>query len=208
MIGGIMAYILQKGDNYCYIGDNNAVCKTKERELASKFVNSGDAYALLNRATKKLKGYQVIDLQTNKQVKNKSKSKRKTFPANERVAVYSKGKGKCAICGKFVSFDDFTIDHIIPLAEGGTNKIENLQCTCKSCNSLKQNLLPDDLMKKLTEIVLYQMRINYDESFWRKINGIRRNRRKRKIYRRARKIMELVRNFIEVMKRILERIKY
>lgn len=203
-----MAYILQKGSNYCYIGENNAVRKTQDRELASKFNQIDDAHALLHKATKKLKGYKVVDLQTNKEVKKKQKAKRKIFPANERIAVYSKGKGRCAICGKFVSFDDFTIDHIIPLAKGGTNEMDNLQCTCKVCNSLKQNILPEDLMKKLTDIVLYQMRIHYGESFFRKINGIRKSRRKRKLKKMARKAIEIAQNVKKVTKVIWDHAKY
>ncbi len=39
---------------------------------------------------------------------------RKVFSMEMRNNVYEKTKGKCALCGKFVRFDLFTIDHIIP----------------------------------------------------------------------------------------------
>lgn len=43
-------------------------------------------------------------------------------------------KYKCAICGKR---KPLTKDHIIPLTEGGTDCIKNIQPLCRSCNSKK-----------------------------------------------------------------------
>ena len=40
----------------------------------------------------------------------------------------------CVHCS---SSDDLAIDHIIALARGGTNDLENLQLLCRSCNSRK-----------------------------------------------------------------------
>lgn len=59
---------------------------------------------------------------------------------------------KCAICGCDVNQNDFwinekgrkcfgraypTVDHIIPLKCGGTDSFDNVQLTCKHCNSKK-----------------------------------------------------------------------
>ena len=41
---------------------------------------------------------------------------------------------KCRICG---SQYDITIDHIVPVARGGRNTLENLQLLCRVCNSRK-----------------------------------------------------------------------
>lgn len=46
---------------------------------------------------------------------------------------------KCACCGRSESDVQLTVDHIIPLARGGTNYLDNLQILCKSCNSRKRD---------------------------------------------------------------------
>jgi len=42
----------------------------------------------------------------------------------------------CVMCG---STQQITIDHIIPIARGGTHSVGNLQTLCKKCNSSKQD---------------------------------------------------------------------
>jgi len=46
---------------------------------------------------------------------------------------------KCAYCG--TASDNLTIDHIIPIAKGGTNDPKNLAPACRSCNSRKRDQL-------------------------------------------------------------------
>jgi 5-methylcytosine-specific restriction endonuclease McrA len=41
----------------------------------------------------------------------------------------------CVYCSK--ELQDFSVDHIIPLARGGDNSFENLAISCRSCNSSK-----------------------------------------------------------------------
>jgi 5-methylcytosine-specific restriction endonuclease McrA len=41
---------------------------------------------------------------------------------------------KCVLCGRM---DDLTVDHIVPILDGGTNDIENLQILCARCNKRK-----------------------------------------------------------------------
>ena len=77
----------------------------------------------------------------------------------ERSQVYSKTNGHCGICGEFVPFDSFTIDHIIPISKGGSSTIDNLQCSCLVCNRIKQDILPEDLFDKISAIISYQLKI-------------------------------------------------
>ena len=172
-----MSYILRKDKCYCYVDGKRRINHIDEIHKATRFHSKKEAECLLNRACTKLKGYEVVDLNT----LDLSKSIRRTFTANERLIIYNKNKGRCAICGQFVPYDKFTVDHIIPLSKGGTNDLKNLQCACKTCNAIKQDILPDELMDKLIQIVLYQMRKNYDESLWNKINHLHKRNKKQKI---------------------------
>lgn len=43
----------------------------------------------------------------------------------------------CQICGRGLTRDTATVDHIIPCKLGGTNEIDNLQPLCMKCNNKK-----------------------------------------------------------------------
>lgn len=65
------------------------------------------------------------------------KRQRRTGGADRRrryAAVYKRDKNVCRKCG---SGSNLTIDHIVPLAHGGSNKITNLQVLCFTCNQTK-----------------------------------------------------------------------
>ena len=40
----------------------------------------------------------------------------------------------CGMCGKWMEFEDITIDHVIPVALGGLHRIENFRLAHKLCN--------------------------------------------------------------------------
>lgn len=47
--------------------------------------------------------------------------------------------GRCPICGELLTVDSVTLDHIVPLAEGGANHPLNIQPLCALCNSGKSD---------------------------------------------------------------------
>ena len=53
-----------------------------------------------------------------------------------RDFIFSRSNGKCSYCGKQAQ----EIDHIVPRSKGGTNSVDNLTATCRSCNERKSNL--------------------------------------------------------------------
>lgn len=48
-----------------------------------------------------------------------------------RRAVIKRDGDRCRRCG---SGADLTLDHVIPKARGGSNKLSNLQLLCEPCN--------------------------------------------------------------------------
>lgn len=68
----------------------------------------------------------------------------------KRKEVYEKCGGHCAYCGDIISFDNFQVDHIIPLrfwyitepenAKEKANDIKNLLPACYECNHYKRAL--------------------------------------------------------------------
>ena len=50
--------------------------------------------------------------------------------------------GKCYYCEKVVTFQELTMDHLIPLGRGGRSTRDNLVPSCKDCNNKKKNMLP------------------------------------------------------------------
>ena len=107
-------YILNKEDKYAYITLSNGVKKTEQKENATVFTFE-EADAILKRANKKLKGFVMLQLATSsmppveKSEQNFPVVSRKIFSPERRNDVYERTHGKCAICGKFVRFDQFTI---------------------------------------------------------------------------------------------------
>ena len=53
--------------------------------------------------------------------------------------------------------EDVTIDHIKPLAMGGTNDVSNLACTCFGCNQLKGSAVPESFFQRVNDIFMFQM---------------------------------------------------
>jgi hypothetical protein len=62
-----------------------------------------------------------------------------------RTAVFERDGWRCQICGKDTPKNKRgsrypnapELDHRIPLSRGGTHTYDNVQCACRSCNSLK-----------------------------------------------------------------------
>jgi len=65
-----------------------------------------------------------------------SKTPRIRIPSEVRKYVLERDHYRCNSCG---ATTDLTVDHIVALANGGTNDLSNFQTLCRSCNSRKQH---------------------------------------------------------------------
>ena len=66
------------------------------------------------------------------------KDAQRGFTLEQRRIIWnSAAQRKCNRCGKILSWQDFTIDHIDPHSKGGRSRLENAALMCRSCNSSK-----------------------------------------------------------------------
>lgn len=110
--------------------------RERKRQRAQALVPcSGDGACCCHRCKPKL----VVPRSERKKVKPppkppprpKGRTKVKCADKRTRESVFAADDFRCRYCG---STEDLTVDHIIPRTFGGTNKRENLQTLCRSCN--------------------------------------------------------------------------
>src|SRR6185369_12384992 len=62
----------------------------------------------------------------------------------QKQTVYRKYGRKCFYCGQVENGDTITIDHIIPVSQGGTHFLDNCVPSCRKCNLSKKDLYTDE----------------------------------------------------------------
>jgi 5-methylcytosine-specific restriction endonuclease McrA len=70
----------------------------------------------------------------------------------------------CSYCGKKLHHTEMSVDHIIPLARGGSKSMDNLCISCVDCNRLKHTKTLEEFIQFLSE---YGKRISllYSQEF-------------------------------------------
>lgn len=155
-----MALVITDGRSFIYLTDTNQVRKTTDASRACNFRTKYQAICILNKAPKKTAGCYVYDTDTNKICW--SRQKRKQYPKSVREKIFIEAEGCCQLCGDRIPYDQMTLDHITPISMGGSDCMENLQCTCGACNRFKNNILPELFMDKIMKIFVYQMDKKYN----------------------------------------------
>lgn len=64
-------------------------------------------------------------------------TKRGFSPEQRRILWNTDTVRKCVRCKRNLSWDDFTIDHVLAYVKGGKTKLTNAQLMCRPCNSRK-----------------------------------------------------------------------
>jgi 5-methylcytosine-specific restriction endonuclease McrA len=62
---------------------------------------------------------------------------RQALPATTRRAVLERDGSRCRYCGKRIPKGLVTIDHVMPVSQGGGDDTDNLVVACRSCNYSK-----------------------------------------------------------------------
>ena len=165
-----VGYVLKKTasgtTSYIVESPSGGISKTTDKSQATIFPSKAKIKKVKDHAPKKTSGFIIEELlkpepnpgvisdpipipaQQTKEIRSEDMSKRIVFPQEIRLKAYNQSEGRCVYCGRFVPFEEMTIDHIVPLSKGGTNYEKNLQCCCKECNLMKQDLLERDFYKK------------------------------------------------------------
>lgn len=57
----------------------------------------------------------------------------------------------CYLCLKPIEFGKDTLEHKTPLSKGGTNKYDNLEIACRSCNSKKRDKTVEQFINQVSK---------------------------------------------------------
>ncbi len=86
-----------------------------------------------NRLTRQVKKRQAKIERAIRQVQRMEKSLFRSFAA--RVYLWLQQEGKCPYCGQAITpFSGWSVHHIIPRSQGGSNAIDNLQLLHPNCH--------------------------------------------------------------------------
>lgn len=62
----------------------------------------------------------------------------------DREVIVLRDNSTCYLCGRILTLDEITIDHVMPLARGGSHTMDNLRVACGPCNSAKRMYTLDE----------------------------------------------------------------
>lgn len=58
----------------------------------------------------------------------------------EKRERWNRGPRVCCWCGTpFEKYEDATVEHVLPLSRGGSNRVENIRLACEPCNKARGN---------------------------------------------------------------------
>lgn len=67
---------------------------------------------------------------------------------DRRLEILARDKNGCIYCTKILSEDTFVLDHLLPVAKGGTNRKHNLGSSCESCNRRRGDSEPIQFLRE------------------------------------------------------------
>lgn len=115
---------------------NHAAEIAEMREFAGEDSDIDEALAIVEQTIREAQEAEArkISLRTRAQ---KVRADMRTDYSRTFVKLGRRDGFHCAIC--MSSESDLQIDHVIPVAQGGDNDLDNLQLLCRSCNAAKSD---------------------------------------------------------------------
>ena len=179
-----MAILLTNGSYYIAHSSTGALIKVTDIKQAQDFHSVERAIQQRNKHPGKCAGYYFIDtalvdiIESKVVVKKKAKCKKKKvkprhrhFTKEMRRSIYEKTQGHCYLCGEVIGFKSFEVEHKKPISKGGTDNLDNLYPSCHKCNKIKNNIFYEDFMEKISQIFMYQMKMQNGNSLrWKFVN--------------------------------------
>ena len=65
-----------------------------------------------------------------------------------RLVILARDRNACVYCTAALSEDTFVLDHLLPVARGGTNRKHNLVAACELCNQRRSELEPIQFLRE------------------------------------------------------------
>lgn len=93
----------------------------------------------------RMKRWQQAHPERVRETKAASQSRRRARHAqteNEPIDfrdIYERDKHRCGLCHRLVAWQNFSLDHVVPLSRGGAHIKSNVQTAHRTCNSRKGN---------------------------------------------------------------------
>jgi len=86
--------------------------------------------------------------------------KKQRIPSNIRRMVIERDGYYCVYCDEDLTDGEIHLDHVIPESQGGPTTYDNLQVTCRKCNTSKGILTEDEFVRRLrrrAQNILYRL---------------------------------------------------
>jgi len=131
--------------------NKNTVCSAKCNRQTEEYKKARAEYRKTPQYKKK------------KRIENRIRRARKyhsgPYDKIDPVDIFERDGWCCMICGAKTpkslrgSYDESApeLDHIVPLSIGGTHTVDNVQCSCRSCNGKKGMMHPEEYKPELNQ---------------------------------------------------------
>lgn len=85
-------------------------------------------------------------------MKAKKRQRRKRTGPQLRQLFGTRKRRPCTYCGRKLTTETATVDHVLAFSRGGYERRSNLTIACRECNSRKGSMSREDFLKLLGKL--------------------------------------------------------